>query len=100
LLHNIEFFIIKSLYLLSYFDLLADISEVFGLWIILSILALSTITTMTTIQEITAIPRTLIDYNSSLTNYSKTNSLVNYKFFFNYNLFKKFIHKYILCYLI
>jgi hypothetical protein len=93
LLYGFEFILSRSMFLLTYFDLLADISEVFGVWITISILAMSTITTMTTIQEITATPKTLIDPNSSLLNFSKTNNFVNYKFFYNFFFLKKFLYK-------
>ena len=93
LLYGFEFMLSKSMFLFSYFDLLADISEVFGVWITISILALSIITTMTTIQEITTTSKTLIDSNSSLLNSSKTNNFSNYKFFYNFFFLKKFLSK-------
>jgi hypothetical protein len=93
LLYGLDFILSRSMFLISYFDLLADISEVFGVWITISILAISVITTMVTIQEITTTSKTLIDSNSNLLNFSKTNNFTNYKFFYNFFSLKNFLYK-------
>ena len=50
LLYGLDILLTKYLFLISYYDLLVDISEGFGVWIALLILILASLTLLITIQ--------------------------------------------------
>ena len=84
LFYGIELLATRYSFFASYFDLLADLSEAFGVWIALLVLMTSTITAMAVIQQVTTSSKDVFKLNVSSSNLKATNNFVQYKYFLNF----------------
>lgn len=89
LMYGLEIITHKHLVHISYYDLLVDISEGFGVWMVILVLVTSSLLTLTLIHTMTS--PTLNSSKSSTMNYSKlsTSKSITYKLF---TKFKAFYH--------
>jgi len=87
LTYGLEIIAHKHLVHISYYDLLVDISEGFGVWMVILILVTSSLLTLTLIHAMTSTPISSSKVNN--VNYSKlsTNKSITYKTFTKFKSF-------------
>jgi hypothetical protein len=85
LFYGVDVLATRYAFFASYHDLLADISEAFGVWVALLVLVVSSLTVLVSIQQTTS-----FSWESTKSNTTETNSSSNLT---AYRTFTKFISK-------